>query len=251
MDKTKTSHRQEKSSESTQELELRFDSGLISYSPTEELLDESFISKAVWDCLKNNDPEGVIEVIQAHLAAVNKQQSAKEAQLPRSTLYNTFKGKNPTIRTLAKLISCVESARNSKLVKRLTGGEETAQTISVPLLGNIACGGPLLAEENIERYIDVSVKLACGPHEYYILRAVGDSMNKAGICDGDLVLIRNQSVAENGQIVVALIDSEATLKTLKLSKNSIILEPASNNPAHRPVVLERDFQIQGVLVQTL
>ncbi len=94
-------------SESTQKLKLRSDTGLIKYSPTEELLDEQFIVLAVWDCLKNNDPEGVIEIIQTHLEAVNKQKRAKKVDLPRSTLYNTFKSKNPTIRTLVKMVNCV------------------------------------------------------------------------------------------------------------------------------------------------
>jgi len=79
---------------------------LIHYSPTEELLDENFIAQAVWECLKNNDPEGVIEVIEAHLRVVNKSKAAKERDLPRSSLYNAIKGKNPTIKTLAKLVNC-------------------------------------------------------------------------------------------------------------------------------------------------
>lgn len=108
MVKAKTLRRQKKSSGSTRKLKLKSDTGLIEYSPTKELLDEKFIAVAVWDCLKNNDPEGVVEIIQAHLAVVNKQKRAKEAHLPRSTLYNTFKGKNPTIRTLAKMVNCVE-----------------------------------------------------------------------------------------------------------------------------------------------
>lgn len=79
----------------------------MEYSPTEEFLDEHFIADAIWDCLKNDNPEGVVEIIEAHLATVNKQKLAKKACLPRSTLYNTLKNKNPTIRTLAKMVHCV------------------------------------------------------------------------------------------------------------------------------------------------
>lgn len=107
MGKAKISHKAKKSSGSTPKLKLRADTGLTEYSPTEELLDEDFIARAIWDCLKNNDAEGVVEIIQAHLAVVNKQKRAKEAHLPRSTLYNSFKSKNPTIRTLAKMVHCV------------------------------------------------------------------------------------------------------------------------------------------------
>jgi len=87
-------------------MKLKKDAGLIDYSPTQELLDENFIALAIWECLKNNDPEGVMEVIQAHLEAVNKSKAAREINLPRSSMYNAFKGKNPTVKTLAKLVNC-------------------------------------------------------------------------------------------------------------------------------------------------
>ena len=74
------------------------------YDPTASLLDEDRIGRAIWECLKNDDPEGVIEVIQIHLEAVNKTQIAKKADLAKTTLYHSFRSKNPTIKTLAKLI---------------------------------------------------------------------------------------------------------------------------------------------------
>lgn len=74
------------------------------YDPTEALLDEARIGRAIWECLKNGDSEGVIEIIQIHLEACNKSQLAKEAQVPKTTLYHSFRSKNPTIRTLAKLV---------------------------------------------------------------------------------------------------------------------------------------------------
>lgn len=77
---------------------------LIPYSPTKEILNEDFIGKAILECLKNNDSQGVIEVISTYLNTMNKIKSAKIASLPRSTLYHSLKGKNPTIKTLAKLI---------------------------------------------------------------------------------------------------------------------------------------------------
>lgn len=87
-------------------MRLKTREGLKSYSPTEQLLDEDFIAKAVWECFKNNDPEGVIEVIEAHMRAVNRTKAAKDSDLPRSSMYHAFKGKNPTIKTLAKLVHC-------------------------------------------------------------------------------------------------------------------------------------------------
>lgn len=82
--------------------------GVDSYNPTEALLDEDRIGRAIWECLKEGDSEGVMEIIQIHLEAVNKTQLAKEAHLSKTTLYHSFRRKNPTIKTLAKLVhACV------------------------------------------------------------------------------------------------------------------------------------------------
>ena len=78
----------------------------IPYSPTQELLDEDFISKAFWECLKNNDPEGAVEILETHLEIVNKVRAAEKHELSRSTMYHALKGKNPTIKTVAKLVNC-------------------------------------------------------------------------------------------------------------------------------------------------
>ncbi|MCC8044893.1 MAG: transcriptional repressor LexA [Clostridiales bacterium] len=85
------------------------------------------------------------------------------------------------------------------------------ETVKVPVLGAVSCGLPKFAEENIEEYIRLPVALF-GRGNFFILRANGDSMIGVGINDGDLVLIRQQDSAEEGQIVVALMDDEATLK---------------------------------------
>jgi repressor LexA len=122
------------------------------------------------------------------------------------------------------------------------------QTIDVPLLGTISCGTPMLSEENIDAMIPVSIKLAKPPNKYFFLRAKGDSMNQKGINDGDLVLIKQQNTANNGDLVVALIDDEATIKELHRHEETIILKPRSTNAKHMPIILTRDFQIQGIVV---
>lgn len=88
----------------TAKIDLKTTPGIRESNPREELLDEELIGKAVWECLKNGDSEGVIEVIQIYLEAVNKTQIAKKSSMARSTMYHTLKTKNPTIKTLAKLI---------------------------------------------------------------------------------------------------------------------------------------------------
>ncbi len=124
-------------------------------------------------------------------------------------------------------------------------------TVKIPLLGTIACGIPIFAEENIEVKIPISVKLAKPGHRYFLLRASGDSMNKKGINNGDLVLIRQQQTAENGQDVVALIDNEATIKEYHNYGDKIILKPQSTNNNHQPVILTNDFRIQGVVISVI
>lgn len=86
-----------------------------------------------------------------------------------------------------------------------------ANTLSVPVLGSVSCDIPKFAEENIEEYIELPISLF-GQGDFFILRANGNSMIEAGIDDGNLVLIRHQDTAEPGQIVVALMEDEATLK---------------------------------------
>jgi len=132
-------------------------------------------------------------------------------------------------------------------------GDETvrAQTIDVPLVGVVACGAPMLAEENIQAKIPVSTKLACPPHRYFLLKAKGDSMNQKGISDGDFVLVRQQIKAQNGDTVVALIDNEVTVKEFHAAGNTVVLKPRSKNKQYQPIVLTRDFQIQGVVVATI
>jgi len=123
-----------------------------------------------------------------------------------------------------------------------------AQTVDVPVVGFVACGMPLLAEENIQATMPVSVQLAKPPYKYFILIAKGDSMNEAKINDGDTLLIRQQTTAEKGDYVVALIDDSATVKEFHPVGNTIILRPRSTNPKHQPIILTNDFQIQGIVM---
>lgn len=89
-------------------MKLKKGTGIRKSNPTEELLDEELIGRAIWECLKDGDSEGVIEVIRIYLEAVNKTQFAKESEMARSTMYHAFKTKNPTVKTLAKLVhACV------------------------------------------------------------------------------------------------------------------------------------------------
>lgn len=138
-----------------------------------------------------------------------------------------------------------------QLIKDLDTDTVHARTVDIPLVGMVTCGVPILAQENIEGYIPVSISLAKPENKYFLLRAKGDSMNKAGINDGDLILVRQQSSAQNGDIVVALIDDEATVKEFQHNKNCVVLKPRSSNKKHKPIILTENFQVQGVAVTTI
>ena len=99
----------------------------------------------------------------------------------------------------------------------------------IPLIGDIACGTPILAVQNIEDYIDLPEHV----HADFALRCEGDSMINARIHDGDVVYIRQQPTVNNGEIAAVLIDNEATLKRVYISKDSIILQP--ENPLYNPM----------------
>lgn len=122
------------------------------------------------------------------------------------------------------------------------------QTINLPLVGNIACGTPILAEENIEAYIPYDAnKLKGNSSDYFFLRAQGDSMNKAGIDDKDFVLIKKQNTAEIGQRIVALVGDEATIKKFNKASNHYILEPESTNSENKPIYVFENLLIQGIV----
>jgi repressor LexA len=142
------------------------------------------------------------------------------------------------------------SGRDLKIIADFEGDETRVNTVDVPIVGEVACGSPMFAEQNILDTIPVSIKLAKPPHKYFMLKAKGDSMNKKGINPGDLVLVKQQHTAKTGDLVVALINDEATVKEFRILDGAVALVPRSTNPKHKPIILQDDFMIQGV-VQTV
>lgn len=138
-----------------------------------------------------------------------------------------------------------------QIIKEVDSDSTHARTVNVPLVGTVACGVPILAQENIEGLIPVSVNLTRPGSKYFLLRAKGDSMDMVGINDGDLVLVRQQPTAENGDLAIALIDDEATIKEFHRSKGVVILRPRSTNKKHQPIILTDNFQVHGVVITTI
>ena len=114
----------------------------------------------------------------------------------------------------------------------VAGSDALPEPTYVPVLGRIAAGGPILAEEAVEDVFPLPRELV-GEGTLFLLKVVGDSMVEAAICDGDWVVVRQQQVADNGDIVAAMIDGEATVKTFKRAGGQVWLMP--HNPAFDPI----------------
>ena len=134
-----------------------------------------------------------------------------------------------------------EAVTTEKIMKLKTA------SVNIPVVGSIACGIPNLAEENIEEYIQLP-EAVFGRGRFYILRASGSSMIEVGINDGDLVVIREQCTAEDGNIVVALVGEEATLKRFFKEGDHIRLHPENRDMDD---IIVSDCQIQGVAVKVI
>jgi repressor LexA len=114
----------------------------------------------------------------------------------------------------------------------VAGSDALPEPTFVPVLGRIAAGGPILAEEAVEDVFPLPRELV-GEGSLFLLKVVGDSMVDAAICDGDWVVVRQQNVADNGDIVAAMIEGEATVKTFKRTRGQVWLMP--HNPAFDPI----------------
>ena len=165
------------------------------------------------------------------------------------------KGFPPTLREIAshfgltgpkapqKTLNILERKGYIRRVPGLSRGTEIlgfptprTQTLSIPIVGRVTAGELILAIENIEGYINLDRSLVSSEN-VFLLRVHGDSMIEAHIQDGDFALVKPQPNAENGEIVVALIDDEATIKRIFKKRNLIRLEPA--NPNMEPIVVKK------------
>ena len=143
-----------------------------------------------------------------------------------------------------------DSLENIKISPQYT--TDSYEVRPIPLIWAIACGMPIFAEENIETKIPISTRLLSTSDEYFFLRADWDSMNQKWIISGDLILIKRTSIPESGKIVVALINDEATLKEYRQVWDTIYLIPHSDNPKHKPIILDisdGNIMIQGIFVR--
>lgn len=143
-------------------------------------------------------------------------------------------------------------ARGLRLLKVLKKGIETRP---IPLLGEAPAGPFMVAEENMEGWIHLPKDfVAPSSAKFFLLRVRGDSMNQAlingeKIENGDLVLVKQQPTRTEGQIVVVIVDGESTIKRLVRGPGYFLLKPESSNRKHRPIIVSKDFKIQGVVTR--
>jgi len=141
-----------------------------------------------------------------------------------------------------------------KLLKPLSDG---VQTRAVPIVGRVPAGSPMLAEENIEGWIQIPKAMASpASDKFFLLTVRGTSMNKAVVAggtidDGDLILVRHQPTARSRDVIVGLVDGEATVKRMVTAPGYLILKPESKDKTHRQIVVERDFRIVGKVTHVL
>lgn len=154
-------------------------------------------------------------------------------------------------RYVAELINRGEIYKNNRYGNLQTKeiSKSIQRTERLPIVGEVACGTPILAEENIECFVTFSRELL-GNGKFFILRAKGESMINAGIENGDLVIVRQQDTAEEGQIVVALIENEATLKRYYIDKRRHKVRLHPENDEMKDMYFD-EVSIQGVAVKIL
>jgi repressor LexA len=157
------------------------------------------------------------------------------------------------LRALERKGTLKRRATSKRASRALTLSDSAVESREVPILGRIAAGAPLLAEENREGSLPIDASWLQGKgEELFALRVRGESMIEAHIVDGDLVLVRRQESAQPGDIVVALLDDEATVKRFQREGDAVVLKP--EHPTMSPIVVhpgERGFRILGKVVGLL
>ncbi|HEX6460510.1 MAG TPA: transcriptional repressor LexA [Thermoleophilaceae bacterium] len=177
--------------------------------------------------------------------------------------YSADHGYPPTVRDIGKAIGLTSSSTvhahlanleklgalrrdptKPRAMEILDRAKNAVIPAGLPLVGRVAAGQPLLAEENIEDYVEVP-QIAGGDEGEYVLKVQGDSMKDAGILEGDYVVVHTTETARNGEIVVALLGEEATVKRFFKERDHVRLQP--ENDALEPI-RTRDVQVLGRVV---
>lgn len=205
--------------------------------------------------------------------SVNMWEFNLDLEVFKAIMYLKDNKEKMSIRSIARLLNKLNSLRSIQLsIERLLkngkisvdwdgnfvildkiddNGFFEAKTKPIPLVGRISCWTPILAEENIENIIQISDDIAKWNYEYFLLRTKWDSMNKDGIDDWDVVLVKKQSTCNNWDIVVALVDDSATLKEFRKENWIVKLIPHSTNSDNKTIIVTENLIIQWIFVVNL
>ena len=194
-----------------------------------------------------------------------KENSDKQTQIYNFLIeFTKSEGYPPSVREICQAVSLKSTSTVHGHLKRLEKkgliyrdptkpraleivelSNEEKELIDIPIVGKVTAGMPILATENIEDMFQIPINYVKHNNDLFILKVTGDSMIEAGILDGDLAIIEQKNVATNGDIVVALIENEATIKRFFKENGFIRLQPENKN--YEPIIVE-DCSILGKLV---
>lgn len=199
-------------------------------------------------------PQRVLATIQR--AIVERGQSPSVEELRR----DLHVGSTRTVLRYLDLLEqegAIERGDGARSIRLLRSQRWSVETRAIPLVGDVPAGPAMTAEENIEGWIRVPKVLASpATDKFFLLHVRGNSMDKADVRgdvieNGDLVLVRQRPTAQSGEIVVALIDGEATVKRLVTAPGYCVLKPQSSDPVHKPIVVSDDFRVLGTVTRVL
>ena len=171
---------------------------------------------------------------------------SNKSSVPLQTIKYIFTGRTPhpridTINAIEKALGIDDESRIKEI-----GGYMLNDRYAIPLVGDVVCGRPIESPENLEGYVYIDFK---NPDEYFALKVHGDSMINVGITPKSILIVHKQNYADNGDIVVASINKESTIKRYHNNNGIIFLTPENTNYAPIPITAEDEFYIFGKVVQ--
>ncbi|MBS0461650.1 MAG: transcriptional repressor LexA [Proteobacteria bacterium] len=193
--------------------------------------------------------QAILDHLRAHIAAQGRPPTLAEVAAAFGIHLNAVRKHLHALAGKGLLELTPGTARGIRLPD--TGARASRHILDLPLVGRVAAGSPIMSEGNVEARFVIDAALF-RPRADYLLRVQGQSMCEAGIGDGDLIAVRRTPEARDGQIVVARIEDEITVKRLRVEARRIVLLPA--NPAFTPIIVDAragSFAIEGVHVGTI
>ena len=161
----------------------------------------------------------------------------------------SIKGAHDHLSALKKKGLLKHGDKKSRAMELVKTGEKEDASLEIPFLGTVAAGLPIMAVENMDGSVPLPRSFLKNNEKYFALRVKGDSMEGAGILDGDTAIIEQKSIVQNGEIAVVMLDEAVTLKTFYRENSRVKLQP--ENPRYSPIYCSRDVRVLGKLAHIL